>query len=84
MRAVELLLSLHELLLLVGEVDELVEGLLVDVTVLLELLVTVVELLKQLLYTQVLVLLESITGKGTQLTDLPHALVFLLRRNYGN
>ena len=45
---VDLLLPLDEFLLLVGEVHKLVEGLLVDMAVLLQLSVTLVQLLEQL------------------------------------
>ena len=47
-RAVQLLLPFDEFFLLVGEVDELVQGLLVHVTVLLQLLVRLVQFLEQL------------------------------------
>lgn len=46
--AVQLVLTLDQLLLLLGEVDELVEGFLVDVAVLLQLGVALLQLSEQL------------------------------------
>ena len=48
MSAVEFLLSFNEFLFLVGEVNELIESLLVDVTVFLQLLVRLIQFLEQL------------------------------------
>ena len=48
MRSVDLLFSLDEFVFLIGEVDELIEGLLVHVTVFLQLSVALVQLLEQL------------------------------------
>ena len=47
-RSVNFLLAFDQFFLLIGEVDELVERLLVDVAVFLQLLVTLLQLLKQL------------------------------------
>jgi len=46
--SIELLLAFDEFGLLLGEVDELVEGLLVHVAVLLQLRITLIQLLEQL------------------------------------
>jgi hypothetical protein len=49
MSAIELLFALDQLLFLVGEVNKLIEGFLVDVAVLLQFGVTLIQLLEQLL-----------------------------------
>ena len=75
--AVELLLSRHELLLLLRERDELVQRLLVDVRVLLQLRVGLFELLEELLGRHGLVLAERVRGEGAEVADLLGALLDL-------
>ena len=59
---VQLLLPLHQLLLLLGEGHVLVQGFLVDVRILLQLLVCLVQLFEELLLRHALVLVEGVGG----------------------
>lgn len=77
MSLVRLFLPFDQLLLLIREVYELVQGFLVDVAVLFEFSVTLVQFFEELLEGQVGVLLKRIARKRAQLSDLTHALFFL-------
>ena len=73
--SVQLVFPVHQFLFLLGERDELVEGLLVDVAVLFQLGVGLLQLLEQLFLRHVLVLAEGVGRQGAQVPDLFGALL---------
>ena len=77
---VQLVLAVHQLLLLLAERDELVQGLLVDVRILLQLSVGLLQLLEQLLLRHILVLAEGVCRERAKVTDLFCALLDALRK----
>ncbi len=81
MAPVQLLLSLHQLLLLLREGDVLVQGLLVNVGVFLQLLVSLVQLFEELFLRHVLVLVKGVSRQGAQLPDFLGALLNLLLKD---